>query len=564
MRSGRHFASNRPMMTAPTLDQPRINPYGGLGSFNQPVIPNEYRVVVGLVQNLPPDTSDEQVARLFAQWPSLKVLRVENLAPGTTEHKERPSRSKKVHFPKDADPNEFDSAVKDLNNKKYLGKGYYVHVERFFGDESHIKEKQPFNAQPYEKPKSHVAPPSSLTGSASNYTKSQYENSVEQEQFLLVTAHPPPDLATRKLIHQTVDAVVKGGVEFEATLMQNPQVQQNERFAWLYDQSHPLSRYYRWCLFTALASEVESHQFDQDTKCQELFYKEAQWKVPRITSEDEFAVSLDHLKENAEAIFEEDDDIMNPKTRHAHGLVADKYQGMPATSYGILEPRLRTFLIYLLVDLPATRDPLNHQVASISAFAFNYADKGMDEIVELLVTNVIQPFHLTPANRDPPKDALTNEHEYRRRHLANLTVNALKVLNDVLLTSVNPQVTGIFYKYRALISDELTDRKVFDYLQLLPAQLEMGLMNTDWFYKEVNKMLELWKDQRICSDEQLDHMTATFNGPINAMKQRDEVEKRQREKEERVKQAAVQAAAQAAVRAERERSPPFQVFKDCY
>ena len=150
-----------------------------------------------------------------------------------------------------------------LNDKKYLGKGYYLHLDRYLGGRTveTTQRTEPFGArwQAPEMPKGY-APPPDLGGGSRDKPR-------EDTEQLIITANQPPDMATLRLVHQTIEGVILGGLEFEAALMNDPQIQDEERFAWLYDQKHPVNRYYRWRL----------HQVVCDTANDEIFARQGAW-----------------------------------------------------------------------------------------------------------------------------------------------------------------------------------------------------------------------------------------------------------------------------------------------
>ena len=206
---------------------------------------NVFTTVVAKASNLPPAIDPRRVEELFADFPSLKITRVEKIPPQGPSPKGRPSATMKVIFDKDASARDLDDAMNKLNDKKYLGKGYYLHLDRYLGGRSAdtAQRTEPFGArwQAPEIPKG-FAPPPDLGGGGGR------DRPREDTEQLIVTANQPPDIATLRLVHQTIEGVILGGVEFEAALMNDAQIQEEERFAWLYDQKHPVNRYYLWRL----------------------------------------------------------------------------------------------------------------------------------------------------------------------------------------------------------------------------------------------------------------------------------------------------------------------------
>ena len=94
---------------------------------------NVYKTVVAQVSNLPPATDERRVEELFADYPSLKVVKIDRIPPSGPTTRGRPSLTMKVTFADDAEPRELDDAMNKMNDKKYLGRGYYLHLDRFLG-----------------------------------------------------------------------------------------------------------------------------------------------------------------------------------------------------------------------------------------------------------------------------------------------------------------------------------------------------------------------------------------------------------------------------------------------
>jgi U2-associated protein SR140 len=475
---------------------------------------NVFTTVVAKASNLPPAIDPRRVEELFADIPSLKVTRVEKIPPQGPSQKGRPSATMKIIFDKDASARDLDDAMNKLNDKKYLGKGYYLHLDRYLGGRSvdTAQRTEPFGArwQAPEIPKGFAPPPDLGGGGGGGGGRDRPREDTEQ---LIVTANQPPDLATLRLVHQTIEGVILGGVEFEAALMNDPQIQEEERFAWLYDQKHPVNRYYRWRL----------HQIVCDSPNAEIFERQGDWRGPIDPLADEFA---DHL-----GAFDSDDDMMDSddeeekeKPQYKPLPVGDNYPGRVDNGHGIMSPRSRAMLLWLLTSLPPG-SIVADDIAAISNFAVEHAGQGMDEVVHILVSNIIRPFQLTDTNpRNRPTDADAKD-DVRRPDIRQVTLNALRIISDVLL--VTAKESGVSYKYRLAIATELVDRKVFEHLEQLPAQLEMGRMTERSYRDEVNVILKVWQDEHLFDGPTLNQLDEAFNA-----------RERQKEEEEQARRLA--------------------------
>lgn len=487
-----------PRAGGPGRLQQQIQPRFGSTASNRPSGPdgprnaeNVYTTLVAKASNLPPTIDPAQVEQLFADFPSLKVTKVEKIPPQGPANKGRPSATMKVVFDKDAIARDLDEVMMKLNDKKYLGRGYYLHLDRYLGgkaaDTTQVKE--PFGArwQAPEMPKGY-APPPDLGGGNKDAPR------ADRDQ-LIVTANLPPDMAMLRLIHQTIEKVILGGVEFEAALMNDPQVQDEERFAWLYDQNHPLNRYYRWRL----------HQVVCDTSNPEIFEEHGLWNGPTEPLADEFAGDLGALDPVDDA---SDSDEEEQKVQHKPLPIGDNYPGRVDNGFGILNPRSRAMLLWLLTSLPPGSIVID-DIAAISVFAVEHAAHGMDEVVDILLTNVVDPFQLSDANPRKLTVEAEGKDDARRPDIRQVTLNALRIVHDVLFTT--SKESGVAYKYRLAIGTQLVERKIFEHLEHLPTQLGLGRMTERSYRDEVNVILKVWEDESFFEKATLEHLDEVFN-----------------------------------------------------
>jgi U2-associated protein SR140 len=473
---------------------------------------NVFTTVVAKASNLPPAITESRVRELFTEFPSLKIKDVEKIPPHGPSVNGRPSASMKVIFDKDVTARDLDDAMNKLNDKKYLGKGYYLHLDRYLGGRAveTVQHPEPFGAR-WQAPEvtKGFAPPPDL-GGAGGGGRDRPRDDMEQ---LIVTANQPPDAATLRLVHQTIEGVILGGVEFEAALMNDPQIREEERFAWLYDQKHPVNRYYRWRL----------HQIVCDSPDPEIFAGRGDWRGPVDPLADEFANHLGAFDSDDDS-FESEDEDEKEKSQFKPLPVGDNYPGRVDNGHGIMSPRSRAMFLWLLTSLPPG-SIVADDIAAISNFAVEHAGQGMDEVISILVSNIIQPFQLTDANlRNRVADA-EGKDDARRPNLQQVTLNALRIISDVLL--VTAKEPGVAYKYRIAIGTQLVDGKAFEHLEQLPTQLEMGRITQSSYRDEVNLILKVWQDEHLFDESTLSHLDEAFNA-----------RERQKEEEEQTRKLA--------------------------
>jgi U2-associated protein SR140 len=487
-------------------------PRGPAASEGPKQAENVYTTLVAKASNLPPAIDPQRVEELFADFPSLKVTKVEKIPPGGPAPKARPSATMKVTFDKDAVARDLDEVMMKLNDKKYLGKGYYLHLDRYLGgkaaDTAQVKEAFGARWQAPEVTKGYAPPPDLGGGNR--------DGPREDRDQLIVTANLPPDTATLRLIHQTIEGVILGGVEFEAALMNDPQVQDEERFAWLYDQKHPLNRYYRWRM----------HQVVCDTSNPEIFENYGLWNGPTEPLADEFADGLGAFDPADE---DSDSDEEEQKPQHKPLPIGDNYPGRIDNGYGILSPRSRAMLLWLLTSLPPGSIVID-DIAAISVFATEHAAHGMDEVIDILLANVVEPFQLSDANSRKRVPEAEGKDDIRRPDVRQVTLNALRIVHDVLFTT--SKESGVAYKYRLAIGTQLVERKIFEHLEQLPTQVAMGRMTERSYRDEVNVILKVWEDESFFEKATMAHLDEVFNAR-ERQKEQDEQERKIAERRKR-------------------------------
>lgn len=499
---------------------------------------NVFTNVVAKASNLPPAIDPRRIEELFAEFPSLKVTKVEKIPPQGPSTKGRPSATMKVIFDKDANARDLDDAMNKLNDKKYLGKGYYLHLDRYLGGRTieTAQRKEPFGAR-WQAPEvsKGYAPPPDLGGGPGMRDRPR-----EDTERLIVTANQPPDLGTLKLVHQTIEGVILGGLEFEAALMNDPQVQEEERFAWLYDQKHPVNRYYRWRL----------HQIVCDTPNAEIFDRQGEWQGPTVPLADEFA---DHLGAFDPDYEDSDDDEEEEKTLHKPLPVGDNYPGRVDNGHGIMSPRSRAMFLWLLTSLPPG-SIVADDIAAISVFAVEHAAHGMDEVIHILLSNILEPFQLSEAN---PRRLM--EDDLRRPDTRQVILNALRIVSDVLLTTAKEP--GVAYKYRLAFGTQILNRKIFEHLEKIPAQLEMGRMTEKSYRDEVNTILTVWQNEHLFDKATLDHLDKAFN-EREKQKEQEELERKLTEKRSKRKHNVVARVKKDADAGSEEEQEKMEVDED--
>jgi U2-associated protein SR140 len=488
-----------------------------------------FKTVIAKASNLPPDMKPEEFDDLFADFKKLKIVKVEKLpTPRGPPPTGRPTTIMKVHFDKDVIPRDLDDAINKLNDKKYVRCGYYLHLDRFLGDRAeNVSRSLPFGAREvYQDVTKDFAPTAELSGRSEAGVRGRMPRPRDRVRTV-ITAYPPADPNMLKIVHMTIEGVMKGGIEFEAALMATPRAQKDERWAFLYDASHPVARYYRYRMYQLANGGMLPPN-------KEIFQGCGEWEGGEPLP-DEFAVKPEQLdRRNMKDLRPdyEDDSIRGSEN------TIDPYPGQPESTNGILTPMSRTMLIHLLSSIPPSAAQ-NHEIAPISLFAINHATRGMDEIIRLIVWNILKPFSMSTDSNPRYRPTLNEEgvDTKQRRSILEATLNALRVVFDVIMTT--HKEGGKSWKYRDAIGKELRDRNVFEYLETLEKKLDMGRKSKEDYQIEVNSFIDAWKKEWTFGPELLDHFDNAFNWRRREMKmveeQKKKAEKRERSGKERDK-----------------------------
>jgi U2-associated protein SR140 len=142
----------------------------------------------------------------------------------------------------------------------------------------------------------------------------------------------------------------------------------------------------------------------------------------------------------------------------------------------------------------------------------------------------VEPFQLTDANARKRAADTEGKDDIRRPDVRQVTLNALRIVHDVLFTT--SKESGVAYKYRLAIGTQLVSRKIFEYLEQLPAKLEMGRMTERSYRDEVNVILKVWEDETFFEKATLEHLEELFNAR-ERQKEQEEQERKLAERRKR-------------------------------
>ncbi|EON69997.1 hypothetical protein W97_09263 [Coniosporium apollinis CBS 100218] len=514
------------------------------------------------LSSLPPGTSQAVIKSLIP--PTLTVDGVRSLPPSGPGSTERRSMSAIVTLAKETPASDIDTAVNALQNR-YLGLGHYLSISRHLssaalgatgagvGGLGSASTSQPFNAKSvYAGPGASLsrAPP---PGQRGGFAPPSSYNNTGPDQFgrgmgsIQVSVNPPSDLKQLKLIHKALEALITHGPEFEALLMSRPEVQRDEKWAWLWDSRSAGGIWYRWRLWEiSTGSDIQRLRNRLSKGPQRVFDSGAPWLGPERSLPFEFTTRFDDFVSDPEydsSGNDESGDEAHQRRLYASGAPPDS--GAEPQEKAYLNPLQKAKLTHLLARLPTTTAKLRKgDVARVTAFAIRHAGAGADEIVDMIVSNVERPFAWSAANPDRKRgtedDAEAShsgvgateedkkaEKEKEKDDPSSSKLIALYLISDIFSSSATSGVRGA-WRYRQLFEAALKSRRVFEHLGRLEKDVGWGRMRAEKFKRSVTSLLGLWEGWSAFPQAAQEHFVSAFNNPPLTEKERAALEKEEK------------------------------------
>lgn len=528
------------------------------------------------LSSLPPGISPAAIKAIIPSTLTVEGVRILPPSGPGTKTTDRRSVTAIVTLAKDTPALDIDTAVSALQNR-YMGRGYYLSLSRHLSSASigldtpssfslpSSGSALPFGARPIAPPVSMGrAPPSSLHrgGFAPpvSYNSPQNYNRAPAVQ---VTVKPPTDLRTLKLIHKTVEMLLHHGPEFEALLMTRKQVQNEERWAWIWDARSTGGVYYRWRLWellTNLNARRKSRNLSASSTPQQIFTNSAQWVPPEQKLQFEYTTRLDQFVSDSDYDSTEDEDSGDEGRRryaqHHGGAPPPDQPNLEADMPAYLNPLNKAKLTYLLARLPTSISRLRRgDVIRVTAFAIQHAGEGADEVVEMIVDNVTNPLAFTSANPDyqasnlstnrrdssAPKDhsdSATPNANFNDDPLEDLDTTpaklvALYIISDILSTSSTSGVRHA-WRYRQLFEARLKKCHTFAALGRLEKTQSWGRLRAEKWKRSVHSVFSLWESWCVFPAEAHEGFVAEFNEPPPTRQEKEKKEQEEKEERERL------------------------------
>ncbi|KAK0912723.1 hypothetical protein LTS16_022263 [Friedmanniomyces endolithicus] len=510
--------------------------------------------------NLPPDITNEKVEALLKGY--LKVHSVNIVPPTGAGDLAKLSLTAVASLAAETSTSQIDAAVSVLKDR-YLGGGFYLSISRHLSSSalhpsmtgsSTSTSIEPFGAEkPKEPPRGsmrNAPPPSDRRGFAppdqfDHPSRGAYGTPARPEA--VVNVNVPLDITTIRAIHVLVERLMtesdpQRAMKTEALLMAMPDVQHDERFAFLYNSRSPAGLYYRYLLW----GPDDPSERNRHAKGLERIHDDTvmEWAPPQsqvpfldLTSLADVVTDIDYVSSDEES------DNEGGERRFYDNRDADG--PFESNKKEHLNPVKRARLVHLLARLPTSNARLRKgDIARVTNFAINHAGQGAEEIVDLLLLNVEKPFCCSLAakyeaasdSQDSeesdyePDDRLptlgggigspgTNAQPHRDNSSkpandpsrekekdstddpSTAKLIALYTISDILSASSTAGARNA-WKYRQLIETGFKAHKTFERLGALEKSLGWGLLRAEQWKRRVGGILGIWEGWSVFGGEE--------------------------------------------------------------
>lgn len=509
------------------------------------------------LSSLPPGMSPAAIKSFIPS--NLNIDGVRILPPSGPGTMERRSLSAIVTLAKDTPALDIDTAVSALQNK-YMGRGFYLTLSRHLSSTSletdppllglsSTSSSLPFGARPIPQGpvgglgrgvggphRGGFAPPTSYA--SSNVGAGRGAPPVQ------VAVRPPSDIKQLKLIHKTLEALLTHGPDFEALLMSRRDVQQEEKWAWLWDSRSAGGVYYRYRLWDILTNaSVRNRRVRGRLPLppQLLFEGGAKWAPPELGLQFEYSTQLSEFVSDSDYNSSDDDDNSGDEGRrryfqhHGGPPPPDASTANDTEGSSYLNPLRKAKLTHLLARLPTTNAKLRKgDVARVTAFAIQHAGAGAEEVVQMITSNVLTPYNLTSANPEykPESEQPTGDDTPmpEKEDPSPSKLIALYLISDILSSSSTSGVRHA-WRYRQLFESSLKTRHVFEHLGRLEKTLHWGRLRAEKWKRSVGSVLGLWEGWCVFPQASQEQFAGVFERPPLTKEEEEKVREEEKEKE---------------------------------
>jgi U2-associated protein SR140 len=363
-------------------------------------------------------------------------------------------------------------------------------------------------------------------------------------------------------------------MEFEALLMDNPEVQQDERWAFLWNPRSVGGRWYRWRLY-----ELKNRKAGISPP-HKMFDNSATWR------RSERKLRFEDCTSSSDMLGHPDDDPDNENGWDEDEVEEDANGDMVTKKGGreYLDPYRIGLLWMLIHELPETHANLiEGDVKSITDFALIHAEKGALEVVDALVSHIEILYNQTmdlfeqsknkvdtgQSNQLADKESNQLESQHQESHekadseavndsmpqetIHNLTddlpkpqdrkdredpsapiIVAFNVIHDIVTQGKTAGVTRAV-RYGEYFQNAFETRELFSKLGRLDRDLKWGRIRADRWKRQVIHFLDLWAEESAVPH--LNRLKDRFENP--PLTEEEERLQEERKKEDEAKKRLV-------------------------
>ena len=457
---------------------------------------------------------------------------------------ERKSTVAIVTLSQDTPGNEIDAAVSQLQNQ-YMGFGFYLSIHRHLSSAvstmattlvgASSSSSQPFGAKPVAQ--SNAPQPGGFNRGFAPPTSYGPPSTVNRSSLMHVPVRPPNDVRTVRMINMVIETLLEHGPEFEAVLMTRPDVQKEEKWAWIWDPRSEGGVWYRWKLWQVITGAESSRGRE---KYHPIFEDSHAWKEPTKGLPFEYTVELDELVSDPDYHSSDDEEWEGDGSRENPPREVEKT---------FLNPLGKARLAHLLSRLPTTLSKIRKgDIARVTAFAITHSSRGADEVVDMIVSNIDKPLALAGANPQRPhtaKDSTPEADDGKAGGEGNDNSGAnlvgLYIISDILSSS-STSVVRHAWRFRQLFESALKERKTFERLGMMAHRLGWGRLRAEKWKRSVGLVLGLWEGWCVFPAESQELFVRSFEDPPGLKAARKEEEEEAGE-QKRGRWKAVEGAA---------------------
>jgi U2-associated protein SR140 len=503
--------------------------------------------------SLPPGTSPSVIKALMPSVLTVDDIKI--LRPPGQNTTDKRSSAAIVILASDTAASDIDTTVSTLQNK-YLGWGYYLNLSRHLSSAA-INSKMPlpvgissasslpFGAktiQPNIGGSLSRAPPPGPHQGGFAPPSSYGPNPGRSGPTTVVEVRVPSDINQLRLIHLTLEHLLNHGPQFEALLMSRPEVQKDEKWAWLWDARSTGGVYYRWKLW-----QIITNPRSEKTKAHQpvtIFEGGPTWMPPENDLKFEYTTRLEDFVSDEDYNSSDEENSDGEDERRNRGGAPPEGVDAYGDGLGYLNPLKKAKLTHLLARLPNHQAKLRRgDVARLTAFAMEHVESGAAEVVDMTVLNVLNPLVYTGANIDreiekesasttepsdpsaegqddlASKESSETTFEDKENSASKKTFDpsgsklvGLFVISDILSAACHSGVRHS-WRYRHLFENAFRSQKVFEHLGRLDKDLNWGRMKARKWKTSVGYLLELWEGMNCFTQSSQEYFVGVLEKP---------------------------------------------------